>query len=82
MSAFENICMHACMWILALHVCVGLCLCVTTLYAQVVCVPLMRTKTHKWKTARGVIEVADILRLLKAKANRQHHVSESRLVHV
>lgn len=42
----------------------------------------MRAKTHKWKAAQGVIEVVDILRLLKAKTNRQHHVSESRLVHV
>lgn len=70
------------MWILSLSVCVRLCLCVTILYEQVVCVPLMRAKTHKWKAAQGVIEVADILRLLKAKANRQHRVSESRLVHV
>lgn len=70
------------MWTLALSVCVSLCFLGTILYAQVVCVPLMRAKTHKWKAAQGVIEVADILRLLKAKANRQHHVSESRLVHV
>lgn len=62
--------------------CEALYLCVTILYAQVVCVLLMRAKTHKWKAAQGVIEVADILRLLKAKANRQHHVSKSRLVHV
>lgn len=73
---FENTCM------LALSVCVRPYFCVTILYAQVVCVPLIRAKTHKWKAAQGVIEVADILRLLKAKANRQHHVSESRLVHV
>lgn len=70
------------MWTPALSACVSLCFFVTILYAQVVCVPLMRAKTHKWKAAQGVIEVADILRLLKAKANRQHHVSESRLVHV
>lgn len=46
------------------------------------CVRLMRAKTHKWKAAQRVIEVADILRLLKTKANRQHHVPESCLVHV
>lgn len=60
----------------------GFFLCVNILYVRVLCVPLMRAKTHKWKAAQGVIEVADILRLLKTKANRQHHVSESRLVHV
>lgn len=42
----------------------------------------MRAKTHKWKAAQGMIEVADILRLLKTKANRLHHVLESCLVHV
>lgn len=68
------------MWILA--VCVRLCCCVSLLYARVLWVPLMRAKTHKWKAAQGVIEVADILRLLKTKANRQDHVSEWRLVHV
>lgn len=46
------------------------------------CVRLMRAKTHKWKAAQRVIEVADILRLLKTKANRQHHVLELCLVHV
>lgn len=56
-----------------------------TLCVWCVCVPCvhsMRAKTHKWKAAQGVIEVADILRLLKTKANRQHHVPESCLVHV
>lgn len=53
-----------------------------TVFVCVPCVHLMRAKTHKWKAAQGVIEVADILRLLKTKANRQHHVPESCLVHV
>ena len=46
------------------------------------CVHLMRAKTGKRKAAHGLIEVADILRLLKTKANRQQHVPESCLVHV
>lgn len=70
------------MWILSVSACARPFLCVNILYARGPCVPLMRAKTHKWKAAQGVIEVADILRLLKTKANRQHHVSESRLVHV
>lgn len=62
----------------------GVCMCegVCMLHACVLCVHLMGAKTHKWKAAQGVIEVADILRLLKTKANRQRHVPESCQVHV
>lgn len=59
------------------HLNVRDCVCIC-----VPCVHLMRAKTHKWKAAQRVIEGADILRLLKTKANRQHHVLESCLVHV
>lgn len=44
--------------------------------------PLDEGQNTQVQSCPGVTEVADILRLLKTKANRQHHVLESCLVHV
>ena len=89
--------MHVLGILLGVCLCVHLCACINAgtcarvsvsmcmsgcVRLCVPCVHLMRAKTGKWKAAHGLIEVADILRLLKTKANRQQHVPESCLVHV
>lgn len=56
-----------------------LCFNVIVMYAMC---PSDEGQSTQEQSCPGVIEVADILRLLKTKANRQHHVPKSCRVHV